>query len=76
MGLDHPIHAMPAAQNAWEETRAAVAAPYADEAALPHEFVLNADLHEPRLGGRAHIPHQCDGQLVKELEFSIGINDD
>jgi hypothetical protein len=36
----------------------------------------DADPGEPRLGGRAHAPHQCDGQLVKELEFGIWIDDD
>jgi hypothetical protein len=36
----------------------------------------DADLGEPRLGGGAHAPHQCDGQLVKELEFGVRINDD
>src|SRR6185436_3903153 len=36
----------------------------------------DADLGEPRLGGGAHAPHQSDGQLVKELEFSLWIDDD
>src|SRR6187551_1384505 len=36
----------------------------------------DADLGEPCLSGWAHAPHQCDGQLVKELEFSIWIDDD
>ena len=36
----------------------------------------DADLGEPRLSGWAHTPHQCDGQLVKELEFSFWIDDD
>src|SRR6476659_5413026 len=36
----------------------------------------NANLGEPRLSGGAHAPHQCDGQLVKELEFSLRIDDD
>jgi hypothetical protein len=35
----------------------------------------DADLGEPRLGGWAHAPHQCDGQLVKELEFTFWIDD-
>jgi len=39
-------------QNAWEETSAAVAAPYADlEAALPHEPVINADETGHRTNG-------------------------
>ncbi|MEO8329947.1 MAG: IS66 family transposase [Candidatus Nanopelagicales bacterium] len=39
-------------QNAWEETSAAVAAPYAElEAALPHEAVLNADETGHRTNG-------------------------
>ena len=39
-------------QNAWEETSAAVAAPYAElEAALPHESVLNADETGHRTNG-------------------------
>src|SRR5262249_61449261 len=36
----------------------------------------DADLLEPRLGGGTHAPHQCDGQRVKELEFSFWIDDD
>ena len=36
----------------------------------------DADLGEPRLGGGAHAPHQCDGQRVKELEFGVWIDDD
>src|SRR5687767_15471324 len=36
----------------------------------------DADFGEPLLGGRPHAPHQCDGQLVKELEFSLWIDDD
>ena len=36
----------------------------------------DADLGEPRLGGRTHAPHERDGQFVKELEFSIWIDDD
>src|SRR5438876_6846962 len=36
----------------------------------------DADIGEPRLGGGAHAPHQCDGQLVKKLEFSFWIDDD
>src|SRR5436190_14073000 len=36
----------------------------------------DADLREPRLGGRAHAPHQCHGQRVKELEFGVWIDDD
>src|SRR5437899_12856330 len=31
----------------------------------------DADLGEPRLGGRAHTPHQSYGQLVKELALRI-----
>src|SRR5262245_20025476 len=31
----------------------------------------DADLGEPRLRGGADAPHQCDRQLVKELEFSF-----
>ncbi len=39
-------------QNAWEETSAAVAAPYAElEAALPHEPVINADETGHRTNG-------------------------
>ena len=39
-------------QNAWEETSAAVAAPYAElEAALPHEAVVNADETGHRTNG-------------------------
>jgi transposase len=39
-------------QNAWEETSAAVAAPYAElEAALPHEPVVNADETGHRTNG-------------------------
>lgn len=39
-------------QNAWEETSAAVAAPYAElEAALPHESVINADETGHRTNG-------------------------
>jgi transposase len=39
-------------QHAWEETSAAVAAPYADlEAALPHEPVINADETGHRTNG-------------------------
>ena len=36
----------------------------------------DTDLGEPRLGGGAYATHQCDGQFVKELEFSIWIDDD
>jgi hypothetical protein len=36
----------------------------------------DADLGEPRLGGGAHAPHERHGQFVKELEFSIWIDDD
>src|SRR5688572_5654254 len=36
----------------------------------------DADLGEPRLSGRAHTPHQCDGQLVEELEFRLRIDND
>src|SRR5687767_15204141 len=36
----------------------------------------DADLGEPRFGGGTDAPHQCDGQLVKELEFSFWIDDD
>jgi hypothetical protein len=36
----------------------------------------DADLGEPRLGRGANTPHQCDGQLVKELEFSLWVDDD
>jgi hypothetical protein len=36
----------------------------------------DADLGEPRLGGRTDAPHQCDGQLVKEIEFGVRIDDD
>jgi hypothetical protein len=36
----------------------------------------DADPGEARLGGGAHAPQQCDGQLVKELEFSFWIDDD
>ena len=36
----------------------------------------DADLGEARSRWRADAPHQCDGQLVKELEFSVWIDDD
>jgi hypothetical protein len=36
----------------------------------------DTDLGEPRLSGGAHAPHQGDGQLMKELEFSRWIDDD
>jgi len=36
----------------------------------------DTDLEQPRLGGGADAPHQCDGQLVKELPFSFWIDDD
>jgi hypothetical protein len=36
----------------------------------------DADRGQPRLGGGAHAPHQCDGQLVKKREFSLWIDDD
>src|SRR5687767_9997603 len=36
----------------------------------------DADLGEPRLGGGAYSPHERDGQFVKELEFSLRIDDD
>src|SRR5262245_40105170 len=36
----------------------------------------DADLGEPRLGGRAHAPHQRHWQFMKELEFGIWIDDD
>ena len=35
----------------------------------------DADLGEPRLGGGAYAPHQCDGQLVEEVEFRLWIDD-
>src|SRR5690242_6366209 len=35
----------------------------------------DADRGEPRLGGGTDAPHECDGQLVKELEFSRWIDD-
>src|SRR5919108_2715295 len=36
----------------------------------------DADLAKPRFGGRTDAPHQCDGQLVKEFEFSFWIDHD
>jgi hypothetical protein len=36
----------------------------------------NADFGEPRLGGGAYAPHERHGQFVKELKFSIWIDDD
>jgi transposase len=49
--LQMPI-SLGSTQNAWEETSAAVAAPYAElEAALPHEPVINADETGHRTNG-------------------------
>jgi hypothetical protein len=36
----------------------------------------DADLGEPRLGSGADAPHQRDGQRMKELELSFGLDDD
>ena len=36
----------------------------------------HADLGQPRPGDRAHAPHQLDGQIVQELQFGVGIDDD
>jgi hypothetical protein len=36
----------------------------------------DADPGEPRLRGGTHAPHQFDWQLVKEIEFSLWIDDD
>jgi hypothetical protein len=36
----------------------------------------DANLGEPRLGGRTDAPHQRYGQLVEELELSLRIDDD
>src|SRR5918996_699566 len=36
----------------------------------------DAYLGEPRLGGRTDAPHQCDGQVVQELEFGFWIDND
>src|SRR5215469_9813504 len=35
----------------------------------------DADLGQPRLGDRAHSPHQLDREVVKEIELSLGIDD-
>jgi len=35
----------------------------------------HADLGQPRLGDRAHSPHQLDRQVVKEIELALGIDD-
>jgi transposase len=51
VALQIPI-SLGSTQNAWEETSAAVAAPYAElEAALPHESVVNADETGHRTNG-------------------------
>ena len=36
----------------------------------------HADLGQSRLGDRAHAPHQLDGQVVQEIQFGVGIDDD
>src|SRR5215471_7994928 len=35
----------------------------------------DTDLGQPRLGDRAHSPHQLDREVVKEIELSLGIDD-
>ena len=35
---------------------------------------MDVDLGQPRLGGRAHSPHQLDWQVVKEVELGRGID--
>ena len=35
---------------------------------------MDADLGQPRLGDRAHAPHQLDRQVVKEIELGVGID--
>jgi transposase len=52
-------------QNAWEETSAAVASPYAElEAALPHEAVLNADETGHRTNGDKRWLWTCVARTV------------
>ena len=35
---------------------------------------MDIDLGQPRLGDRAHSPHQLDRQVVKEIELGVGID--
>ena len=36
---------------------------------------MDAQLVEPRLGDRAHAPHQIDWQVMKEIQLGLWIDD-
>ena len=37
-------------------------------------IVKHADLGQTRLSHQAHSPHQLDGQVLKEFQFGVGID--
>ena len=35
---------------------------------------MDTDLGQPRLGDRAHSPHQLDTQVMKEIQLAVGVD--